>query len=219
MSSLFENFRPHPDRPRALASYRRFADGYDATCGRIESIRAEAIALLELTPGERVLDVACGTGATLPPLARAVHPGGQAVGVEQCPEMAEQARRRASESGASVVEGAVEDMPDDGRCFDALLMCWTHDVLQSPAALDRLVALSAPGARIAIAGMIALPWAWGWPVNAVTLFRSRHYATTWANIDRPYRGLEARGASLRVLRRALWGSAYLAVGRMPGGGR
>jgi SAM-dependent methyltransferase len=219
MSALFENFRPLPDRPRALANYRRFADGYDATCSRIESIRAEAIASLALARGERVLDVACGTGATLPLLARAVGPGGDAVGVELCPEMAERARRRALESGtgASVLERAVEDMPDDGRRFDALLMCWTHDVLQSPAALDRLVALSRPGARIAIAGMIALPWSWGWPVNAVTLWRSRHYATTWANLDRPFRGLEARGATLRVVRRALWGSAYLAVGRMPGG--
>ena len=221
MSSLFENFRPLPDRPRAIANYRRFAAGYDATCGRIEAIRAEAVAALALAPGDRVLDVACGTGPTLPLLARSVGPGGEAVGVEQCPEMAEQARRRALEAGpvASVVEGAVEEMPEAGRRFDALLMCWTHDVLQSPAALDRLVAVSAPGARVAIAGMIALPWAWGWPVNAVTLWRSRHYATTWANIDRPFRGLEARGASLRIVRRALWGSAYLAVGRMPGGAR
>ena len=218
MSSFLGNFRPLPDRPRALASYRRFAAGYDATCGRIEAIRAEAFGSLALAPGERVLDVACGTGPTLPALARAVAPGGEAVGVEFCPEMAEQARRRAREAGATVVERAVEDLPDDGRRFDALLMCWTHDVLQSPGALDRLVAVSAPGARVAIAGMIALPWACGWPVNAVTLWRARHYATTWANLDRPFRGLEARGASLRVVRRALWGSAYLAVGRMPGGG-
>ena len=218
MSSFLGNFRPLPDRSRALDSYRRFAAGYDATCGRIEAIRAEAIGSLALAPGERVLDVACGTGPTLPALARAVAPGGEAVGVEFCPEMAEQARRRAREAGATVVERAVEDLPDDGRRFDALLMCWTHDVLQSPEALDRLVAVSAPGARVAIAGMIALPWAWGWPVNAVTLWRARHYATTWANLDRPFRGLEARGASVRVVRRALWGSAYLAVGRMPGGG-
>jgi ubiquinone/menaquinone biosynthesis C-methylase UbiE len=218
MSSLFENLRPLPDRPRALANYRRFAAGYDATCGRIEALRAEAIAALALAPGDRVLDVACGTGPTLPALARAVGPGGEAVGVELCPEMAERARRRAREVGACVVERAVEDMPDDGRRFDALLMCWTHDVLQSPAALDRLVALARPGARVAIAGMISLPWAWGWPVNAVTLWRARHYATTWANLDRPFRGLEARGASLRLVRRALWGSAYLAVGRMPDDG-
>jgi SAM-dependent methyltransferase len=218
MSPLFENFRPLPDRPRALAHYRRVAAGYDASCSRIEPIRAEAIAWLSLAPGERVLDVACGTGATLPQLARAVAPHGEAVGVELCPEMAEQARRRADAAGphARVLARAVEDLPDDGRRFDALLMCWTHDVLQSPPAMDRLVALARPGARIAIAGMIALPWAWGWPVNAVTLWRSRHYATTWANLDRPFRGLEARGATVRVVRRALWGSAYLAVGRMPG---
>ena len=68
-------------------------------------------------------------------------------------------------------------------------------------------------------GMITLPWAWGWPVNAVNLFRARHYMTTWANLDRPWRGLEARGARLRLVHRALWGTAYVAVGRMPGGPR
>ena len=219
MSALFENFRPIPDPRRALANYRRFAAGYDATCGRIEAIRSAAIDALALRPGERVLDVACGTGPTLPLLAHRVGPRGAAVGVELCPEMAEQARRRVREAGpqVSVIEGAVEDMPDDGRRFDALLMCWTHDVLQSPEAIARLIAVSAPGARVAIAGMIALPWAWGWPVNAVTLWRARHYATTWTNIDRPFRRLEACGASLRVVRRALWGSAYVATGRMPGG--
>jgi hypothetical protein len=40
--------------------------------------------------------------------------------------------------------------------------------------------------------------------------------TTWAGLDRPWRGLEARGATLRTVTRALWGTAYVAVGTMPG---
>jgi len=221
VSALFENFRDLPDRSRALDSYRRVADGYDDTCGRIEAIRLRAIAELAPAAGERVLDVACGTGATLPVLARAVGPGGEVIGIEQCPEMAAQARARArSDSRCAplrVIERAVEEVPATEAPADAILMCWTHDVLQSPAALDALVALARPGARIAIAGMITLPWAWGWPVNAVNLFRARHYMTTWANLDRPWRGLEARGARLRMVRRALWGTAYVAVGNLPDG--
>lgn len=217
MPTLIDNFRRRPDRAQSLASYRRVADGYDASCGRIEAIRLRALAELAPARGERVADIACGTGPMLPALARAVGPEGHVLGVEQSPEMAAQARRRALEAAAvDVATCALEDLPADVGRVDALLMCWTHDVLQSPAALDRLVALARPGARIAIAGMIALPWTWGWPVNAFNLYRARHYCTTWANIDRPWRGLEARGATLRVVGRALWGTAYLAVGRMPG---
>lgn len=222
-SPLLANFRNQPDRFRALSTYRRVADGYDATCSRIEAIRLRAIAELAPARGDRVYDIACGTGPTLPLLAAAVGRDGAAVGVELCPEMAAQARRRADtpvHGGAiRVEECAIEDLRADATPADRLLMCWTHDVLQSPAALDRLVALARPGAPIAIAGMITLPWAWGWPVNAVNLFRARHYMTTWANLDRPWRGLEARGARLRLVHRALWGTAYVAVGRMPGGPR
>jgi ubiquinone/menaquinone biosynthesis C-methylase UbiE len=220
-TALIQNFRSRPDRRRSLSSYRDAAEGYDATCGRIEALRRSAVAELAPAPGERIVDVACGTGAMLPVLARAVGPGGAVTGIEQCPEMAGQAARRAAQGdgGAPVALRvcAVEDAPLEDRPADGLLFCWTHDVLQSPAALDRLVALARPGARIAIAGMITLPWWWGAPVNVVNLYRARRYMTTWADLDRPWRGLEARGARIRVLRRALWGTAYVAVGCMPGG--
>jgi ubiquinone/menaquinone biosynthesis C-methylase UbiE len=219
-SALIQNFRSRPDRGRSLSSYREAARGYDATCGRIEAIRRRAIDELAPAPGERLIDVACGTGATLPTLARAVGADGRVIGIEQSPEMAAQARGRAAhaEGGATVEVRvcAVEDTPLDGPRADGLLLCWTHDVLQSPAALDRLLALARPGARLAIAGMITLPWWWGAPVNLVNLYRARRYMTTWAGLDRPWRGLEERGARIRVVHRALWGTAYVAVGRMPG---
>ena len=98
---------------------------------------------------------------------------------------------------------------------DALLLCYTHDVLQSPAALSRLLAASRPGARIAIVGMKTLPWLWGWPVNIFNMARARRYVTTYANLDCPWRLLDERGAHLREVHTALWGSAYIAVGTLP----
>lgn len=44
-------------------------------------------------PGERVLDIGCGTGATAIPFAAAVTPGGQVTGVDISEPMLEQARR------------------------------------------------------------------------------------------------------------------------------
>ncbi len=214
-------FRAPPDRARALDNYRRVAAGYDLTCGRIAPIRMRTAALLALREGEHVLDVACGTGPMLPVLARAVGPAGRVTGIEQSPEMAAQARDRARETGPSVqvLERALEEVRALDRPADAVLMCWTHDVLQSPAALQALLALVRPGARIAIAGMVTLPWGWGWPINAINLWRARPYMTTFANLDAPWRGLVARGASLRVVERTLWGTAYVAHGTLrPGDG-
>lgn len=216
--TILSNLRQLPDRQRMLESYRRVAARYDATCRRIEDLRARAVRELALTPGETVFDIACGTGATLPLLAQAVGRAGRAVGIECSPEMAALARQRAAASPnasrISVVECSVEDFRPDFPA-DAMLLSYTHDVLQSPAALDNLLAMARPGARFVLLGMTTLPWLWGWPVNLVNLYRARHYLTTYANLDCPWRGLAQRGATVRKVHSALWGSAYIAVGRMP----
>lgn len=216
--SLLQNLRSRPDVARARANYRQLAAGYEATCARIEPLRLRAVRELAPQPGETVFDIACGTGATLALLAAAVGPSGKTVGVELSPEMAEQARQRIQAQACGPwlrVEGcAVEDFRPAERA-DALLLCYTHDVLQSPAAVDRLIDCAKPGARIVILGMKTLPWAWGWPVNTFNLYRARRCMTTYHNLRRPWRLLEERGAMLISVHTALWGSAYIATGSLP----
>lgn len=72
---------------------RRFADvdralpiGYDVTNSQPTTVRA-MLALLAPEPGERVLDVGCGSGWTTALLAELVAPGGRVVGVERVPEV------------------------------------------------------------------------------------------------------------------------------------
>ena len=77
------------------------------------------------------------------------------------------------------------------------------------------MAVAKPRARIALVGMQTLPWLWGWPVNVFNLYRARRYLTTYSNLDCPWRLLADRGARLRLVRTALWGSAYLVVGTLP----
>ncbi len=216
---MLENLKLQPDAKRSLQRYRGLAAGYDRTCTRIEILRARAIRELDLRPGETVFDIACGTGPTLPDLAAAVGPSGRVVGIELCPEMAALARRRVAAADlvgrVQVVESAVEAMRVNPPA-DALLLSYTHDVLQSPAALDRMIASARSGARIVVLGMKTLPWLWGWPVNLFNMYRARHYLTTHSNLDQPCRLLESRGARLRQVHTALWGSAYIASGVLPG---
>ena len=215
--SLINKLTRPPRADLAIRHYRNLARDYDSTCTRIEELRIRALRELQLRPGETVFDIACGTGTLLPLLARAVGPTGRVIGVDLSPEMAVQARLRAAEvrGGAQVtiVESPIEFFNPDGAA-DALLLCYTHDVLQSPAALDRMLSVSKPGARIVIVGMKALPWLWGWPLNLFNMYRGRRYLTTYANLDRPWRLLSERGARLREVHTALWGTAYIAVGTL-----
>lgn len=219
-TSLLANVNDRPDAARALQNYCRLAEGYDSTCKRIEDLRLRAVRELGLRPGETVLDVACGTGPTLPMLAAAVRPGGSVIGIEMSPEMARQARSRVAagriDGTVDVIESSVERLHLP-QTADALLLSYTHDVLQSSAAIDRLLSAAKPGARVVVLGMKTLPWLWGWPVNFFNLYRARHYMTTYANLRRPWRLLEQRGASLREVHTALWGSAYIASGALPSG--
>jgi SAM-dependent methyltransferase len=216
--AVIDNIANQPSAQRALNNYRVLAANYDATCSRIEKLRLVALRSLALQPGETVFDIACGTGPTLPMLASAVGPTGKVVGVEICPEMAALARERIANvagcKNVSVAQVATENFQPTVRA-DALLLCYTQDVLQSAAALDSLIASAKPGARIAISGMKTLPWLWGWPVNLFNMYRARRYMTTYANLDCPWRLLEARGANLQLIHTALWGSAYVAIGTLP----
>lgn len=213
--AIIDNLADQPFNLRAVENYRELAANYDATCMRVDALRVEVIHMLNLKPGETVFDVACGTGSSLSMLAAAVGPGGYVVGVELSPEMAAQAAKRVAHlPQASVVQTSMIDFLPSYKA-DAVLMCYAQDVLQCLKTVNQLIASCKPGARIALVGMQTLPWLWGWPVNLFNLYRARRYLTTYANMDKPWRLLEERGAQLRLVRTALWGSAYLVVGNLP----
>jgi ubiquinone/menaquinone biosynthesis C-methylase UbiE len=176
-------------------------------------LRRRTIAALELAPGEAVLDVACGTGLSFALLVAAVGRQGKVTGVELSPEMAHRARDRIARAGwanVTLIEAAAEDAALGGP-FDAVLFNFTHDVLQSPAALSRVFSCVKPGARVAVSGSKLLPW-WLAPGNAVVRRMNEPYVTTFAGMREPWRHLIEYVPGLRV-RAALWGAGYLARGR------
>ena len=213
MSAIREIAAGGPDRDRALANYARLAAGYDATCTHILALRREAIAHLALRHGETVFDVACGTGATLPALADGVLPGGRVVGIEQSPQMADQARARVgNRAGIELAIGSVEDLATAARA-DAMLFSYTHDVLQSRAAIARLRAHAKPGCRVALIGVRLQPWTWGFGPNLFMLARARHYFTTYRGLHAPWALLARECPGLAPMKHFHLGTSYLALGR------
>ena len=148
-------------------------------------------------------------------LANLVGPTGRVLGVEQCPEMADIARQRLRDAGINHAEIVTADMRDVSDSFnaDAVLCSFTHDVLQSSAAITRIRQLSKPGARLVVLGARTVPWWWGWPVNFFVMWRARRYLTTFHGLRDPCALLRPYCEMLEV--KGAWhaGTSYLAVGR------
>jgi ubiquinone/menaquinone biosynthesis C-methylase UbiE len=210
---------PGPDAGRARATYEREAGRYDGrvTVRGIKALQRRAIDALELSSGDRVLDVACGTGLAFAELEERVGSSGVVVGVDLTAAMLGRAAERVRAHGwdnVRLVEARVEeaDIGDPGS-FDAALFSFTHDVLQSDAAVDAVVRAVRPGGRIATTG---IQWAPRWllPVNAAVYLGARRWVTTLNGFDRPFRRMEDRLVDVRV-ERAWLGAMYVVSGRVP----
>src|SRR5215510_1002229 len=75
-----------------------------------EKAAEEFVGRLDLRPGTRVLDVACGTGNQSLPAART---GAEVIGLDIAPNLLEQARERARAEKLNItfVEGDAEQLP------------------------------------------------------------------------------------------------------------
>jgi ubiquinone/menaquinone biosynthesis C-methylase UbiE len=113
--------------------------------------RAEAVGLLGLRPGERVLELACGTGRALPLLARAVGDGGSVLAVDRSHVLIERARRRVA--GLGNVELVVSDWSatEVTAPVDAALCVLGLSVIEDwEAALDLLLGALVRGGRLVV---------------------------------------------------------------------
>jgi len=120
----------------------------------IKPVRRTAVELLNLKPGDRVLDVGCGPGGSFPFLVQAVGSTGQVVGIEISPDHSELARRRIASNrweNIQVVQAAAQDAALTGT-FDGLLMFAAPDVYASKEALENILPHLKDNARVAAFG-------------------------------------------------------------------
>lgn len=124
--------------------FGRIAVGYERGA-------AEFIGRLGLKPGERVLDVACGTGNLTLPAARL---GAQVTGIDIAPDLVAQLAQRAAVEGLVVDarEGDAEMLPFAEGGFDTVVTMFGAMFAGHPqAAADELLRVTRSGGRIAMA--------------------------------------------------------------------
>jgi len=117
--------------------------------------RTAYLDLLGIAPGERVLDVGCGSGVVLRDVARRIAPDGTAVGVDFSPAMLEVARRLARDEGLGELvelrEGDARALPFGDGEFDAALAVTTLvHVPDAERAVPELARVVRPGGRIGV---------------------------------------------------------------------
>jgi ubiquinone/menaquinone biosynthesis C-methylase UbiE len=109
------------------------------------------VARTEIKPGARVLDVACGTGNSAIPAARA---GGSVTGLDIAPNLLEQARKRAATEQLEIRfdEGDAEDLPYKDHEFDIVLTMFGAMFAPRPERVAaELIRVCKPGGLIAMA--------------------------------------------------------------------
>jgi SAM-dependent methyltransferase len=137
--------------------------GWDLACATYESlwqaplagVHAALLNSAALAPGERVLDLACGTGLVTLSAARAVGAGGQVIGVDIADRMVEALRTRAATAGLPQVAAARMDAEQlalaDGS-VDVVLCALGLMYLPDPEqALREVKRVVRPGGRSVIA--------------------------------------------------------------------
>ena len=127
------------ERTRQVADvFDRAAETYDAVgVPWFTPIAQRLVAELHPAPGERALDIGCGRGAALFPLAEAVGPSGRVTGIDLAPGMVEATRRDVRARGyhnvdLQVMDANSPDLPESS--YDVVAASLVVFFLPDPAA-------------------------------------------------------------------------------------
>lgn len=123
--------------------------------GLVMMVAEEMAEALDLVPGERVLDVACGSGNGA--IAAARRTWGNVVGVDFVPALLERGRERAAAERLDVefVEGDATDLPVGDGEFDVVMSIFgAMFAADQEKAAAELLRVCRPGGRIGMANWV-----------------------------------------------------------------
>jgi arsenite methyltransferase len=117
------------------------------------------VAVADLQPGERVLDLGSGGGIDVLLSARRVGPTGFAYGIDMTDDMLSLARANAAKAGATNVEflkGEIEAVPLPDAAVDVVISnCVINLSTDKPTVLAEMYRVLVPGGRIGISDVVA----------------------------------------------------------------
>ncbi len=116
-------------------------------------VSAELLRTADLQPGQRVLDVGCGTGLIARQAAESVGEGGSVAGLDLSPDMIAVASALPVAPGARIDwhQNDATTLPFPDRSFDVVLCQMTLMFIEDrPAALREMHRVLAPGGRVLI---------------------------------------------------------------------
>lgn len=133
------------------AATRRILDrsyaGSDVVRRRLENFRA-----LDPKPGERVLDLGCGSGFLTAEIARAVGDAGHVLGVDPSPDMRAGAEENCAGFGkVQIAAGDAGAIPAEDGAFDKIVSLQVFEYLDDvPTALAEVSRVLRPGGRLVV---------------------------------------------------------------------
>lgn len=208
-------------RQQIIALYRQRAGAYDLTANlyyllgfREQAYRRQAVACLNLAPGDMVIEIGCGTGLNFGLLLKKIGPNGRLIGVDLSESMLAQAQNRCQRYGWSNVELVRQDAEE--FCFpkgvNAVLSTFALTLVPG---FDQVVARAAaalePGGRLAVLDLKMPP---SFPNPLVWLFLriTRPFGVTLDLAARhPWESL-GHWLYMVFYREYYFGLAYIAVG-------
>lgn len=128
-----------------------------------KAIREAYLDALQIQPGERVLDVGCGTGVVTRTVAQRLGPSGRVVGLDPSPVLLSIGREIAEREGlAQQIEfrvGDVRRLPFDEATFDVVLAitALSHST-DAEQAIPEMLRVVRPGGRIGIFDLDTPSW-------------------------------------------------------------
>ena len=150
---------PEPEKARRVAGvFDRVADRYDLmndlmSLGMHRAWKAFAVGIARPRPGERVLDVASGSGDLARAFARRVMPGGEVWLTDVNLNMLGRGRDRILDRGllAPAVQCDAERLPFPDRYFDCVSVGFgLRNMTHKEAALAEMARVLKPGGRLVV---------------------------------------------------------------------